>query len=677
MPAPCRLASALVLCLLPALANSASGQGGAPGDGSWPTYGGDLGGTKYSPLDQIGPENFGDLRIAWQWRSPDALLGMTLPDGSEWYAPFDRIFEALDEVDPVRWRNGSFPNVGNLKATPILFDSILYLNTPTSIGAAVDARTGQTIWIYNPKSYEEGTTTMTLAWNQRGVAYWRDGDEARVFWGTGNGYLICVDAATGRPCTDFGDGGRVDLTVGIPRADRGRRDWNNQLLYSVQSPPIVVGNTVITPQSISSLNVTKEAPAGWMRGFDVRTGETRWTFHTIPRPGEPGHETWEDDAWSHTGKVGVWTMMSADEELGLVYLPVNTAAPDFYGGHRPGDNLFAESLVALDVETGQRAWHFQLVHHGLWDYDPPAAPNLLDVIVDGRPVRAVAQITKQGFVFVFDRETGRPLWPIEERPVPTDTDLEGEVPSPTQPFPTRPAPFEAQGATFDDLVDFTPEIRAMARTAVDGYRMGPVYTPPTLQGTIMRPGTTGGANWGGAAVDPETGVLYVPSRNASTVIRYRDGVPEDGEDLRYVQVYGPGPRMPQGLPLWKPPYSRMTAIDLNTGEHLWMTPTGGGRRIREHPLLAPLELGPVGGDAGNAGPLLTKTLLIYPLTAGGIEDGPRLVAYDKATGEEIASVDLPGAAIGTPMSYMVDGRQYIALTVGGEDVPRLIALALP
>jgi quinoprotein glucose dehydrogenase len=418
----------------------------------------------------------------------------------------------------------------------------------------------------------------------------------------------------------------------------------------------------------------KEMPPGWTRGFDVHTGETLWTFHTIPQPGEFGHDTWESDAWSYNGKVGVWTEMSADPELGLLYVPLNTAAPDFYGGYRPGDNLFAESLVALDVETGERVWHYQLVHHGLWDYDPPAAPNLIDVEVDGRTVPAVAQITKQGFVFAFDRATGEPLWPIEERPVPTDSDLEGEVPSPTQPFPTRPAPYEYQGTSVDDLVDFTPELRQMALEAVDGYRLGPLYTPPTLQGTLTRPGSTGGGNWSGAAVDPETGILYVPSRNAYTTVRYREAEPGEDATLRYIQVYGRTARMPQGLPLWKPPYSRLTAIDMNTGDHLWMTPTGNGDRYRNNEMLAGLDLPPLGGDAGSAGPLLTKTLLIYPLTAGGSDGGPRLVAYDKATGAEIASVDLPGTALGTPMTYMVEGRQYVAVTVAAQPAPRLIAL---
>ena len=369
--------------------------------------------------------------------------------------------------------------------------------------------------------------------------------------------------------------------------------------------------------------------------------------------------------------------MSGDEELGFVYLPVGTPTNDYYGGHRLGDNLFAESLVAVDVETGQRQWHFQMVHHGLWDYDNPAAPNLLDITIDGRPVKAVAQVTKQGFVYAFDRVTGEPIWPIEERPVATDTDLVGEVVSPTQPFPSRPEPFEYQGTSIDDLVDFTPEIRQMAVEAVEGFRLGPLYTPQMLGGTVMRPSVGGGANWSGAAVDPETGYLYVPSANRHSTIRLSEPEPDEPATIRYVRrSLSAGPVMPRGLPLWKPPYTRMTAIDMTTGEHAWMRPTGNGDRIRNHPMLRDLDLPPVGGDAGSSGPLLTRTLLIHALAAGGSNGGPRLVAYDKATGAERASLDLPGGALGAPMTYLLDDRQYIAITVGGE-VPGLVALTLP
>ncbi|MBI3049737.1 MAG: pyrroloquinoline quinone-dependent dehydrogenase [Acidobacteria bacterium] len=647
--------------------------------GEWPTYGGDLASSKYSPLDQIHAGNFGALRVAWRVKTPDAVLSMTLPNGAEWTATSREIFTELNRLNPKRWRDGQPPFVSNFKATPLMIGGTLYLNSPASVAAAYDAKTGAVRWVYNPKGYEAGTTTMTARWNQRGVAYWTDGAEERIFWGTGDGYLIAVDAKTGRPAAGFGVNGRVDLMQGLPRAKRGERDYLNALTYSVQSPPFVVGDIVVTPASISSLVSKKEQIPGWIRAFDVRTGRVRWTFRTIPAPGEFGVVTWQDDSWAYSGKVTVWSMFSADEELGLLYAPTNTVAPDYYGGHRPGDNLFAESILALDLKTGRRMWHFQTVHHGLWDYDNPAAPNVLDVTVDGRRIKALAQITKQGFVYTFDRATGQPLWPIEERPVPP-SDVPGERAALTQPFPTRPAPFEYQGATIDDLVDFTPEIRVMAVKAVEGYRLGPLFTPPSIEGTIQRPGTGGGGNWSGAAVDPETGMLYVPSEQGWSVVRVVPPEPELKSNLQYVQRPRPGPAMPGGLPLFKPPYSRMTAIDMNTGTHAWMVPTGNGNGVRNVPALKPLNLPPLGGDSTRSGPLLTKTLLVYALTAGGMGDGPRLVAYDKKTGKELASADLPGMAVGTPMTYLLDGKQYIALTVrppGADALPELVALALP
>ncbi len=635
-------------------------------NGEWRSYGGDLGSTKYSPLDEIDAANFDDLELAWRWRSVDSAL----------------------DLERLR-REGRQTSISNLKATPLMVEGALYLSTPLGQAAAIDAGTGDTLWVYDPQSYT-GTAyphAPTIPSNSRGAAYWTDGEEARILWGTSDGYLYAVDARTGEPCLDFGTNGRVDLMDGIPRAVRGGTDHLGSGWLGVGSPPIVARDVVVTPTIISDFQITKEAPPGWVKGIDVRTGEDKWVFRTVPQADDYGSETWEDESWRYSGNSNVWSTMSVDDELGYIYLPTGTATNDYYGGHRPGDNLFAESLVVLDIETGQRQWHFQTVHHGLWDYDLPTAPNLIDVTVDGAEVKAVAQITKQGFVFVFDRITGEPLWPIEERPVPTDTNLEGEVPSPTQPFPTKPPPFEYQGVTIDDLVDFTPEIRAMAVDAVKDFKLGPLYTPPTLaveggtQGTIQRPAVIGGANWYGAAVDPETGLLYVPSANQFSVLNYLTPTEEQGANVRYVwtlsvqQGGGARPLMPRGLPLFKPPYSRMTAIDLNTGEHAWMVPNGNGDRIRNHPLLRDLNLPPLGGD-GYGGPLLTKTLLISALTAGGEDGGPRLVARDKATGEEVASVDLPAGAIGTPMTYLHQGKQYIALTVGGE-VPELIAFALP
>ena len=694
----------LLPVLLAAVAADARAQaGGAAGpwqtydtsNGEWRSYAGDVRGTKYSPLDQIDAGNFADLEIAWEWTTVDRFVSRTTPGGGEWRAPLDTVVDALVADTPDLYRPGHRPLPTRLQATPLMVGGVLYFNTPLSQGVAVDAATGETLWVFNPKSYEEGTPTMSNPWSQRGVAYWTDGaGDERIFWGTGNGYLICVDAQTGRPCAGFGGGsGRVDAMAGLPRADREERDYLNALLFGIHSPPIVVRDRVIHGSHVADRRITKEAVPGWVRAWDVRSGEHAWDFHTVPDgTDEFGVDTWLNDSWRYSGNANVWSMLAGDSELGHVYLPTGTTTNDYYGVDRLGDNLFSETLIAVDVETGQRAWHFQAVHHGLWDYDFATHPNLVDVTVDGRPVKAIAQVSKQGFVYAFDRVTGEPLWPIEERPVPTETNMPGEVPSPTQPFPTKPAPFDYQGLVVDDLVDFTPEIRAMALAAVEGFRLGPLFTPldrpveGVTRGTVMRPPPAGAAGWSGAAVDPDTGMLYVPSRNQPAVVSLYSPDPALGATVLYThgapeadRLAGRArrrtPQMPQGLPLVKPPYSRMTAIDMNTGEHAWWVPTGDGDRFRNHPLLRHLDLPPLGGDNAVNGPLLTRTLLVYCLTAGGTDGGPRLVAYDKTDGRELASVDLPAGAIGTPMTYLLDGRQYIALTVGGG--PRLIAFALP
>lgn len=643
-------------------------------DGDWLTYGGDLYSSKYSPLDQINAENFADLEIVWRWKSADERLSVSTPAG-EWYADADAIFDKLQEENPNRWRNNRPPRIGGLKATPLEVNGVLYLSTALYQAAAVDAKTGETLWVFNPKSYEAGTPTMSIFWSHRGVAYWTDGTEERILWGTGDAYLIALDAKTGRPCEDFGEGGRVDLAKGVPRADRSNKDYLNALPYSCASPPLVVRDVVVTGASIADRRVVKEAVPGWVRGWDVRTGDLKWIFNTVPQEGEFGSETWENDSWKYSGNSNVWTQMSADEELGYVYLPTGTPTNDFYGGHRLGDNLFAESIICVDVETGERIWHFQTVHHGLWDYDNPAAPNLLDIVVDGKPVKAVAQVTKQGFCFVFDRVTGEPIWPVEEREVDTNTDLPGERVAPTQPVPTKPPAFEYQGVEIDDLIDFTPELRAEAEAIVKDYRIGPLFTPPGLDPpTIMRPGLGGGANWYGAAVDPETGVLYVPSHQGYSVMHFYSPGKEIGGNLRYTHgAPGDTARGPQGLPLFKPPYSRIAAIDLNVGDIRWMTPAGDGGDVREHPALKDLDLPPLGGNR-ISGPVLTKTLLI---TAQAPRRGEAvLVAQDKATGEIVGEVELPGRPIGTPMTYMHEGVQYIALTVMASP-PELIAFRLP
>ena len=669
-------------------------------NGEWRSYAGDIAGTKYSPLDQVTGENFGDLELVWEWTSVDHFVSRTTPGGGEWWAPLDTIVETLVDETPNLYRVGHPPNPSGFQGTPLMIGGVLYFNTPLSQGVAVDATTGETLWVFNPKSYEEGTTTMTGTWRQRGVAYWTDGaDDERIFWGTGNGYLVCVDAKTGRPCPDFGPNGTgmVDAMDDLPRANRDERDYLNAMLYGIHSPPIVVRDKVIHGSQVADRRITKEAVPGWVRAWDVRTGEHSWDFHTVPNSSDEfGVDTWLNESWRYSGNANVWSMLAGDNELGHVYLPTGTATNDYYGADRPGDNLFSETLIAVDVETGQRVWHFQAVHHGLWDYDFPTHPNLVDLQVEGRDgiTKVITQVSKQGFVYTFDRVTGEPIWPIEERPVPQETNMPDEWLSPTQPFPTKPAPFDYQGVTVDDLVDFTPEIRQMAVEAVDGFTLGPLFTPLNhpveggTRGTLMRPSPGGTTGWGGAAMDPETGILYVPSRNrigfislyepdpaTGATVRYTHGAPETDRLAAVAAGIGTGPQMPQGLPLLKPPYSRITAIDMSTGDHLWVTPTGAGDRYRRHPRLRDLDLPPLGGDNANNGPLLTKTILIYCLTAGGTTGGPRMVAYAKDSGAELASVDLPSGAIGTPMTYVVDGKQYIAMTVGGG--PRLVAFALP
>ena len=668
-------------------------------NGEWRSYAGDIRGTKYSPLDQIDGSNFSDLEIAWEWLSVDNAVSRSTPGGGEWWAPLSTIVDSLVTDTPDLYRTSQPPIASRLQATPLMVDGVLYFNTPLSQGVAVDAVTGQTLWVFNPKSYEDGTPTMSAPWSQRGVAYWTDGaDDERIYWGTGNGYLVCVSAKTGQPCADFGPNGSgmVDTMAGVPRAVRGERDYLNALTWGIHSPPIVVRDKVIHGSHVADRRITKEAIPGWVRAWDARTGEHSWDFHTVPNSSdEYGVDTWGNDSWRYSGNGNVWSMLAGDNELGHVYLPTGTVTNDYVGSDRPGDNLFSESIIAVDVETGQRQWHFQAVHHGLWDYDFPTHSNLVDITVDGRDIKALAQVSKQGFVYVFDRETGDPVWPIEERPVPQNSNMPGEVLSPTQPFPTKPAAFDYQGVTIDDLVDFTPEIRAMALEAIDGWRLGPLFTPLDLpvegvtKGTVMRPPPGGTAGWSGAAVDPETGILYIPSYNQPAVVAFYAPDTAQGATVAYTHgadeanrleqiragTFRSGPLMPQGLPLVKPPYSRMSALDLNTGEYVWQVPTGNGDRFRNHPRLRDLDLPPLGGDGTRTGVVLTKTLVIYNLSAGGTNGGPRMVAYDKATGEELGSVDLPSGALGTPMTYMVDGKQYVALGIGNG--PRMVAFALP
>ncbi|MBV26004.1 MAG: pyrroloquinoline quinone-dependent dehydrogenase [Gemmatimonadetes bacterium] len=622
------------------------GQQGAQ-NGEWRSYGGDAGSTKYSSLDVIDETNVQDLEVVWRWQTVD--------------------YERQAEDPDVRFNS-------LLLATPLKVGDALFTSTNLGQAAAIDAVTGETLWVYN--SVAEGTSAGRGR-GTRGLAYWTDGSDERLLTVSGE-HLVALGTRTGELYPEFGENGKVDL-----RQDMGPRLQR----YSWNAAPLVCGDVVVVGAAMSDSPTRQEATPGYVRGYDVMTGELRWRFNPVPQPGEAGNETWEDGSWQYSGNANVWSLMSADEELGYVYLPVSTPTNDWYGGHRLGDNLFAESLVALECATGERVWHYQMIHHGLWDYDNPAAPNLVDITVDGRPIRAVVQVTKQGFTYVFDRVTGEPVWPIVELPVPPSL-VPGERASPTQPFPTWPLPFERQGITANDLIDFTPELRAEAIEILGGYVFGPIFTPPSVrsedpddtQGTIQLPGWVGGADWNGAAIDPETQILYVPSVTAPIVVSLVAPNP-DASDFNYVRGAPRSVQGPRGLPLVKPPWGRITAIDLNSGEHLWMVPNGEGPR--DHEALQGLDL-PRLGAPGRPAPLLTKTLLFIGEGSPSMLAMPRLAggnmfrAYDKDTGEVLWETELQAGTAGAPMTYMADGKQYIVVGIGEANRPaEFIALSLP
>lgn len=623
---PGRLLVAVLCCISPLAAAQ---------DVEWPHYGRDLASTKYAPLDQITADNVGELEIVWSWDTPDNAI----------------------------FRNDGDASAAEYKATPIMVDGVLYVSTSLGNVAAVDAVTGEQLWVFETGSWRQGQHPNYNN-NHRGVSYWSDGDASRVFMAANDGILWSLDARTGEPDPTFGDQGWIDLKQGLGSEAR-IGDYGNI------SPPLVVNDTLVVGSSLHDVpRFMEQVPPGHVRAFDARTGQRRWMFHVIPQGDEEGAESWEDESWRFMGGANVWTVMSADPEAGLVYLPTSTPSNDWYGGHRKGDNLYAESLVALDIDTGDVVWHYQTTRHGLWDYDLPAAPNLVDIEVDGEPIKAVAQISKQGFVFVFDRLTGEPVWPIEMRPVP-QTDVPGERTSPTQPFPTRPAPFEPQGLTDETLINLTPQLRSEALAQLEGIDYGELYTPPSLRGMVMVPGYSGGAGWWGAAVDPQTNILYIPSYTLPRFIKLRE--PEPGEsDYRYIRDRSFTINGPQGLPLTQPPWGRITAIDLDTGEHVWQVPHGEG--IRQRLIDMGIEdPGPVGNVSKN-GPLLTRTLLFV----GQLDAGrPVFRAFDKMTGEIVHEMDMPLPPTGTPMSYRIDGRQYIVMAAGAGPSTRLLALALP
>jgi quinoprotein glucose dehydrogenase len=625
--------------------------------GQWSAYAGDLGATKYAPLDQITRDNVGALEIAWRRPAVDQSI--------------------LDQAPDLRYPN-------NFRVTPLMIDGVLYSPNAVGLVEAFDAGTGETVWVQEPVGEKP---QAYLGTSTRGLAYWTDGTDRRIIVQRGR-YLTALDAGTGETYPDFGDAGRVDLTGGP--GPEGQYRWSGA--------PTVVRDVVVIGRSMPDRFSTKVGARGDVRAFDVRTGALRWQFHTVPRAGETGTETWEEGSWEYSGHAPVWALFSADAELGYVYMPVSSATSDMYGGHRLGDNLFSQTLVCVDAETGKRVWHFQLVHHGLWDYDLPAAPILMDLRVDGRDIKAVTQLTKQAFAYVFDRVTGEPVWPIEERPVPQSS-TPGERTSPTQPFPTKPPAFDRQGATVDNLIDFTPELRAEALEIVKRYTMGPLFTPPSVvsdspnsnRGTIQLPGSQGGADVQGAGFDPDTGYLFIPSITAPFVADIVEGNPEQ-TDLRYLAGRRTWIAGPRGLPLFKSPYGRITAIDMNRGEIVWQVANGDGPR--DHPAIHHLGLGPLGYQ-GRPAPLVTKTLL-FAGEGGGYDPGGVRVpegmpieyspnyggswfrAYDKATGEVVWEVELPASTSGNPITYMHEGKQYIVVAVGSADAdPQFVALTLP
>jgi quinoprotein glucose dehydrogenase len=604
----------------------------------WAHTGSEQSQTKYSAAADITPSNVDRLQLAWQWRPNERPLP-----------------------------NGTQP--GNFQATPIMVDNVLYLSTSFNRVVALNAQTGAELWVFDPKAYLDGPG-INLYYQHRGVALWRDGNDARVFMNS-HDRLFSVDARTGQLVTSFGQGGYVRLRDGL-------RNHDKQIEMRQSSPPVIYKNLVIVGSSIPDRLQYKFDPPGTVQAFDVRSGKRVWVFYTVPEPGEPGGDTWEKDSWAQTGHSNVWAPMSLDETRGLLYVPTSTPSGDYYGGRRPGANLFAETLLCLDATTGTRKWHFQAVHHGLWDYDFPAAPNLVTITANGRRIDAVAQVSKQGFTYVFDRVTGQPVWPIEERAVDTTTDVPGEVLWPTQPFPTKPPAFTAQGVTLDDANDLTPQIKALALEQMKKFRIGPIFTPPSLRGTLMRPSNNGGANWGGAAFDPETGLLYV---KPSSYVYVNQVCRNDASDPRidavfhnYCADFLKPPETPLGpIPLTKPPYAELVAIDLNKADIAWRVPFGEGTpAVRTHPLLKGVALPARLGTPGNAGSIVTKGGLVF---VGG---GERyLYAFDKATGREISRVPTPFPVSATPMTYKTrSGQQFVVVATGSGADAALVSFAL-
>ena len=632
-----------------------AGQQEGTRDGEWPSYGGDLAHTRYSPLDQIDENNFDELEVAWSFRTDN-------------FGPTPEFF---------------------LQSTPLMVDGVLYTTAGTRRAAvALDAETGEILWFHRYDEGERGAAAPRRL-SGRGLSYLEDGGDGKIFYVTPGYHLIGLNAKNGRRLSDFGNAGIVDLKLEL--------DQDIDLVtgeIGLHAAPLVFNDTIV----IGAAHLPGGAPKsmrnvkGYIRGFDTNTGTRKWIFHTIPQGDEFGNDTWAGESWRDTGNTGVWGQMTIDPELGMVYLPVEMPTNDYYGGHRLGDNLFSDSLVALDLETGQRRWHYQITHHDVWDWDLPAAPVLTDITVDGREIKAVALPTKQSWLFVFDRETGEPVWPINEQPV-APSDIPGEILSPTQPHPTKPPAFDQQGIGPDDLVAFTPEIRAQALEVLSRFRYGrSIYTPPSVgsadgtYGTLQVPASTGGVNWPGGSFDPDTGIFYQYSKSEVTNLGLTNN--PDRSDMNFIRGRPEGVSARQealnveGIPILKPPWGRISAIDLGTGELLWQVAHGEtADNIRNHRLLEGVLI-PRTGRPGRVGTLVTKTLVVAgdggTFTNDEGVSGAMLRAYDKTNGNEMGAVFMPAQQTGSPMTYSVNGKQYIVVAVsGGGYGGELIAYHLP
>jgi quinoprotein glucose dehydrogenase len=627
----------------------------------WRTYGGSLSSHRYSPLDQISAANFSTLEVAWRLKTDNL---------------------------------GPRPEF-NFQSTPLMIGGTLYTTAGSRRAVvALDAATGEMKWMSSLDEGKRGQEAPRQL-SGRGLAYWSDGRSSRIIYVTPGYQMIALDAQTGQRITSFGKGGIVDLKL---EDDQEMDPITGDI--GLHAAPIIAKDVVIigAAHTEGSRPVSKRNDKGYVRGFDVRTGKRLWIFHTIPRPGEMGYDTWEQGSEEYTGNNGVWGQMSADEELGLVFLPTEMPTGDYYGGHRPGKNLFSDSLVALDLKTGKRKWHYQFIEHDIWDWDLPCAPIIADVTIDGRLRKIIAQPTKQGWLYVFDRETGQPIWPFDERKVEA-SDVPMEKANPTQKFVVKPPAYDRQGVAIDDLIDYTPELRAEAVKLVSRFKIGPIFTPPVVSkfdgplGTLMLPAATGGANWQGGSFDPETGVFYIFTNTEVTPLGLVPGAerPSEPSDMAYVRGQAKNPADPkaadipvtvQGLPLIKPPYGRITALDLKQGTMLWQIAHGETPdNIRNHPALKGLTI-PRTGRQGRIGTLVTKTLVIAG--EGGtftLPDGRRgamLRAYNKATGQEVGSVYMPASQTGSPMTYSLGGQQYIVVAIAGPGFPgELIAFKLP